>query len=338
MEYGTLGRTGLKVSKLAIGTNRLRQRYDPDITPRVYGWLLDQGVNFIGTGNMYDCQTQLRKSIMHRRSEFYLAGKGGIVPARDILKGIEAGLYWLGTDYFDVWEMDWITSIGQYDIAFGPGGTLEGVKKAQEQGKVRFIGVTSHCPDYVIRFIQTGEVDTAMFFVSPVFPYGAREVIPEARQRGVGTIGMCPMDHGFTRPLDKSLLWARHSGVDVVISGMYTMAQAEENVAIVNASVSEEELAELRAEFARVPEHNCHNHGLCRCPFGIPVKEFATYLEWRKAYGISPELEESLTKAARRAREFVSFCDSCHLCDSQCPQQVPLSAFVKQAIRELADQ
>ncbi|MBC7238236.1 MAG: aldo/keto reductase, partial [Chloroflexi bacterium] len=127
MEYVTLGRTGLKVSKLAIGTNALNSKYDPDVTPRVYNWLLDQGVNYIGTGNMYgDCQTYLRRSILHRRDEFYLSGKGGIVPARDILKGIEAGLYWLGTDYFDVWEMDFIRSMREFEEAFAPGGTFEG--------------------------------------------------------------------------------------------------------------------------------------------------------------------------------------------------------------------
>ena len=336
MEYATLGRTGLRVSKLAIGTNALNEKYDPDVTPRVYNWLLDQGINYIGTGNMYgDCQTYLRKSVMHRRDEFYLSGKGSIVPAKDILKGIEAGLYWLGIDHFDVWEMDCVTSMKQYEIAFGPEGTLEGIKKAREQGKVRFIGVTSHCPDYVNAFIQTGEVDTAMFFVNPVFPYGAREVIPHARARNVGTIAMRPIDHALIQPIDKALLWTLHSGVDMVINGMYTMAEARENVALANMKVSEEELCALRKEFAEVPEHNCHSCLSCKCPFHIPVRRFATYLEWRKAYGISDELEQTLSKAARRAQDFVGFCDSCHLCDSQCPYGVPLSDFVKRAVREL---
>lgn len=336
MEYVTLGRTGLRVSKLAIGTNALHRKYDPDVIPRVYNWLLDQGINYIGTGNMYgDCQTHLRESIMHRRDEFYLSGKGGIVSARDIVKGIDAGLYWLGTDHFDVWEMDAVRSMSQCETAFGPGGTLEGIRKAQEQGKVRFVGVTAHCPDYVNAFIESGEVDTAMFFVNPIFPYGVREVIPKARARNVGTIGMRPIDQASIRPLDKALLWSLHSGVDIVINGMYTMAEAEQNVAIANKKPSEEELRLLREEFARVPEHNCHACFLCKCPFSIPVHRFAMYLEWRKAYGISEELEQSLRQAAIRARAFVEFCDSCHLCDEQCSYGVPLSAFVKQAIEEL---
>ena len=336
MEYVTLGRTGLKVSKLAIGTNALNMKYDPEVIPKVHNWLLDQGINYIGTGNMYgDCQTYLRESILDRRDEFYLSGKGGIRPARDIMKAVEAGLYWLGTDHFDVWEMDCIRFAEEYDRAFGPGGTLEGLKKAQEQGKICFIGVTSHCPDFVNMFIQTGEVDTAMFFVNPLFPYGAREVIPHAKSRNVGTIAMRPMDHAFIRPLDKSLLWTLHSGVDIVISGMYTMEEARENVAIANMKPSEEEIRALREEFARVPEHNCHNCYLCQGPFHIPVQYFATYLEWRKAYGLAPEVEEQLKKAAERAKRFVAFCASCHLCDSQCPYNVPLSDFVKQVIREL---
>lgn len=336
MQYVTLGRTGLQVSKLAIGTNALNNKYDPDVTPRVYEWLLDQGVNYIGTGNMYgDCQTYLRKSILHRRDEFFLSGKGGIVPAKDIIKGIEAGLHWLGTDRFDVWELDCITSTNQYEIAFGPGGTLEGVKEAQRQGKIRFIGVTSHCPDYANYFIQTGEVDTAMFFVNPVFPYGAREVIPPAQARNVGTIAMRPMDHAFIHPIDKSFLWALHSGVDMVISGMYTMDEAKQNVQLANTTLSEGDIRELRQLFTEVPEHNCHNCYLCKCPFHIPVARFATYLEWRKAFGIAEELEDTLRKEARRASDFIGFCDSCHLCDDQCPYDVPLSAFVKQAVTEL---
>jgi uncharacterized protein len=337
MEYVTLGRTGLKVSRLAIGTNALSRKYDPDVTPQVFNWLLDQGLNYIGTGNMYgDCQTYLRRAIMHRRDEFYLSGKGGIVPARDILLGIEAGLYWLGTDHFDVWEMDFIRSMDAYDVAFGPGGTLEGIKKAQEQGKVRFIGVTSHCPDYVNAFIDTGEVDTAMFFANPVFPYGVREILPHARAHGVGTLGMRPTDQVQIRPIDKSLLWALHSGIDVAISGMYTMQEAQENVAVANAQPRADELQALRDAFAAVPEHGCHNCFACKCPFNIPVQRFATYLNWRAAFGLADELEAALRKEARRAADFVAFCERCGLCEAQCSYGVPLVSFVKRAVCELA--
>lgn len=337
MKYTTLGRTGLQVSKLGIGTNALSRKYDPDVSGRMYNWLLDQGVNYIGTGNMYgDAQTYLRKTVMQRRNDFYLSSKGGILPAKDILKGIEAALHWLGTDHFDVWEIDFVTDIKQYDIAFGAGGTLEGIKQAQEQGKVRFIGVTSHCPQYVNAFIQTGEIDTAMLWVNPVFPYGVREIIPYAKAWNVGTIAMRPTDHGSINPLERALLWSMHAGTDLILSGMYTMAEAEQNLAVANMEPSEEELSTLRAEFSQVPEHNCHSCFRCHCPFHIPVQRFATYFEWRKAYGLRGEVEEELVKQARRAKDFVSFCDTCHLCDDQCPYDVPLSDYVKRAVKEMA--
>ena len=200
---------------------------------------------------------------------------------------------------------------------------------------MRFVGVTSHCPDHVNAYIQTGEVDTAMFFVNPVFPYSAREVIPHAKARNVGTIAMRPLDHAMIKPVDKAMLWTLHSGVDVVINGIYTMAEAEQNVAIANAKPSEEELRDVREAFARVPEHNCHNCFLCKCPFNIPVARFATYLEWRKAFGIADDLEETLKKAAVRAKDYYAFCESCHLCEAQCPYDVPLVDFVRQAVEEL---
>ena len=336
MEYITLGRTGLRVSKLAIGTNALNAKYDPQVTPGVYGWLLDQGVNYIGTGNMYgDCQTYLRQSILHRRDEFYLSGKGGSVPAREVLKAIDAGLFWLGIDYFDVWEMDGINGQGQFDVAFGEGGTLEGVRRAQEQGKVRFVGMTSHHAGWVKASIETGQVDTAMFFVNPIYPFNLREVLPAARAHNVGTLGMRPIDHGEIRPIDRSFLWSLHSGVDVIINGMYTMAEAEQNVALVNKHVTQPELDTIRQAFAQVPEHNCHRCGLCKCPFHISVERFALYLDWHQTYGLSESLLETLRKEATRAKEFVAFCDSCGLCDAQCPYDVPLAAFVKRAIAEL---
>jgi predicted aldo/keto reductase-like oxidoreductase len=113
------------------------------------------------------------------------------------------------------------------------------------------------------------------------------------------------------------------------------MDEARQNLQLANTSLSEGDIRELRQMFSEVPEHNCHNCYLCKCPFLIPVARFATYLEWRKAFGIAEELEETLRKEARRARDFVGFCDSCRLCDRQCPHNVPLSTFVKQAVKEL---
>lgn len=333
MQYVTLGRTGLRVSKLAIGTNALSSKYDPDITPGVFNWLLDQGVNYIGTGNMYgDCQTYLRRMVMQRRAEFYISGKGGILPARDIVKGIEAGLYWLGIDCFDVWELDCLRSPEEVKRALEPGGTLEGVQKAQAQGKVRFIGVTSHCPEYANALIETDAVDTAMFFANPIFPYGVREVLPVAHRHGVGTLGMRPSDHGQLLPYEQVFLWSLHSGVDVTISGMYTMDEARQNVALANRAVSAEEAAALDAEFSAVPEHHCHNCFRCKCPFNIPVQRFATYLAWHQAYGLVEGLEATLKAAAVRAKDFIAFCDACRLCDAQCPYGVPLSDLTKQAV------
>ncbi|MBC7236423.1 MAG: hypothetical protein H5T69_11335, partial [Chloroflexi bacterium] len=71
-------------------------------------------------------------------------------------------------------------------------------------------------------------------------------------------------------------------------------------------------------------------------PFNIPVQRFAVYLEWYEAFGVSEELEANLRKEAARARDFIAFCDSCHLCDQQCPYGVPLSTFAQRAVEKLA--
>ena len=175
-----------------------------------------------------------------------------------------------------------------------------------------------------------------MFFVNPIYPFNLREVLPAAKAHNVGTLGMRPIDHGEIRPIDRAFLWSLYSGVDVIINGMYTMAEAEQNVALANSSPSQEELQAIRLDFATVPEHNCHRCGLCKCPFHIPVERFALYLDWYHAFGLSESLIASLRKEAARAKQFVPFCDTCGLCDAQCPHDVPLREFVRRAVDELA--
>ena len=116
----TLGRTGLKVTRLGFGAMELRgdeskgRTVAEDRAGKVLNALLDSGVNFIDTADCYGpSEEYIGKTISHRRSEFTLASKCGCTLAprgklwtqENLWEGLHRSLKRLKTDYLDVLQL-----------------------------------------------------------------------------------------------------------------------------------------------------------------------------------------------------------------------------------------
>ena len=140
-------------------------------------------------------------------------------------QGIEKSLRLLKTEYLDLYEMDFVNNDRQIAEHMGPGGAYEALLEAKQKGLIRHIGLTSHRPDLIADLIGQGLFETALMMVSFAQQYALTEVLPIAKRLGVGTIAMRPIDHGALHPPDRALAFALHAGVDVVLSGMTSVAQ-----------------------------------------------------------------------------------------------------------------
>ena len=233
MEYRRLGRTELEVSELGFGAWHIG--WTPpeagDDVGRLLNRALDAGVNFIDSSAAYRWSEELiAKYIGHRQDEFYFATKCGSgrvqqpdgewvqtldYSAKAIEPQIDRSLQRLKTDCIDIMQLH---SPSYDDVAFGDG--LEGLKKAQKAGKVRFISLSAD-GDAARKAIEIGEYDTLQLTYN-VFQQEPADVIAAAREKDMGIIIKGPIANAVyeTSQPDEgnSIIW--HNARKILASEM----------------------------------------------------------------------------------------------------------------------
>jgi aryl-alcohol dehydrogenase-like predicted oxidoreductase len=195
----TLGRTGVEVTTLGYGAMELRGApAGPTITDeqaeQVLNAVLDAGINIIDTSPDYGRSEELiGQFIANRRSEYFLASKCGCVPnaamgtehihtAANVRAGVEQSLRRMKTDYLDLVQFHRSLTQREYE----QDGALQELIKLQQEGKVRFIGVSGTLPN-LDEQIAMGVFDAFQI------PYSAlqrehEDVISRASAAGAGII------------------------------------------------------------------------------------------------------------------------------------------------------
>ena len=165
-----LGRTGLEVTRLGYGGLEVQDapKGRPVTQKQVEAVLnaaLDAGINFVDTANCYGrSEEYIGKYISHRRSEFYLATKCGcsriinnIWTRENLFRGLHESLRRMKTDYIDVMQLHNPTP-----DAVEIGSLVEALEEMREQGKVRWIAISTNLP-YLPTFVKWGVFDAVQF-------------------------------------------------------------------------------------------------------------------------------------------------------------------------------
>lgn len=224
MEYRTLQHTGLKVSRLSFGNMTFGSQTDEAGARRIVDRLLESGVNFFDTANMYNlglAETILGKVLGARRKDVFLASKvfykmgdgpddrGLSRPAMH--KAIEASLKRLGTDYLDLYYLhqpDWATPIEE---------TLATMDEFVRAGKVRYPAVSNYAAWQVgeIHWICEKHGYKPLYISQPMYNLIARgieeEYLPFCKRFGVAVVPYNPLAGG--------LLTGKHKKASGPISG-----------------------------------------------------------------------------------------------------------------------
>lgn len=205
MQTRPLGRTGLHLPILSFGASSLGQEFRAvslDEALRSVRVALDGGLNFIDTSPFYGRgMSEVLLGIALRgvpRDSYTLCTKLGRYDlhhfdfsAKRVAESVDVSLHRLGTDHLDI--------ILCHDIEFVPmqqivDETLPALRKIQEQGKVRFIGVSGY-PMKLFRFIlEQTDLDCVLSYNQYTLQNTrfADEILPMLKERGVGAMNAGP--------------------------------------------------------------------------------------------------------------------------------------------------
>src|SRR5881398_2297746 len=138
------GRTGHLSTATLFGAAALA-RASQDEADRALDILLRHGVNHIDTAARYgDSELRIGPWMARHRKDFFLATKTGSRTAKEAREDIHRSLERLRVDHVDLIQLHSLGHPDDWDQAMGPGGALEALIEAREQGLVRFTGVTGH--------------------------------------------------------------------------------------------------------------------------------------------------------------------------------------------------
>ncbi|SFC51735.1 Predicted oxidoreductase [Bacillus sp. OV322] len=220
MQYKKLGKTGLEVSNLCLGTMAFGRWIDEDASHSILDTALESGINFVDTANFYgkgqdeefkhgtgESEEIIGRYLKGKRDQVVLATKVGIQMGRGknerglsrvhIMNEIDNSLRRLQTDYIDLYQ------VHIFDESTPLEETLRTLDDIVRQGKVRYIGCSNYAAWQIAKSHGISHRLNLEKYVSvqPQYNLLSREIeqelLPFSQSEGVGVMVYSPMARGM---------------------------------------------------------------------------------------------------------------------------------------------
>ncbi len=329
MQYITLGKTGIKISRLGFGGIPI-QKIDAKGTRELFVKMKELGINFIDTARGYTVsESFIGEALEGMREHFILATKSMSRDREGMAKDIDISLANLKTDYIDLYQIH-NPNMAQLEAAIGEGGALEALLEAKKAGKIGHIGVTAHSTEVFEKALSLDFVETIMFPYNIVETQG-EELMHKCAEKNIGFIAMKPLAGGA---LDDATLAMRfilnNPDVTVVIPGMADIKEIEQNLAAADdmSPLTDDENAKIAEIRNSLGTEFCRRCNYCApCTVGINISAVFLFDGYLTRYGLGEWATERYNAMGKRASD----CIGCGVCEERCPYNLPIREMLKKA-------
>ena len=332
MEYVTLGKTGMRISRLGFGGIPI-QRIDAPAAVELLEAVRAAGINYIDTARGYTVSEELIGQAMEgHRDQFVLATKSMARDRASMAKDIAVSLKNLRTDCIDLYQVH-NPSLQQLEQVCAPGGALEALLEAKEQGKVLHLGLTAHSLEVFEKALELPWVETIMFPYNLVETQG-EELMARARAEGIAVIAMTPLAGGAIEDGRLALRYIRQNpNVTVLIPGMYCPEEVGRNAEAVSdtSPLSDEEQARVGEIRQQLGTNFCRRCNYCApCTVGISIPNVFLFQGYLRRYGLGDWARSRYSTLEVKA----GACVSCGACEERCPYHLPIREMMKAAAKD----
>ena len=375
MLYREMGKTGDKVSILGYGCMRFpkkNRKINEEMAERQIVSAIEQGVNYFDTAYAYPNSEEVLGRILAKsyRDKVMIASKlpSFMVQSYHEMEDIlDTELKRLQTDHIDYYLMHSLMSMESWQ-RLKKLGVEDFLDKAKKMGKIKHIGFSFHGNKFEFKQIVD---DYPWEFCQIQYNYmdennqAGREGLEYAASKGLGVSIMEPLRGGLLARKNLSVEavfnksgkkwtpveWAlrfvwNHPGVSVVLSGMNSDTQVEENIRIANNaepdSLSSFELMcidEAKKVFAERLKVGCTGCGYCMpCPAGVNIPLCFSYYNDRYIYddkSIKFVYMGVLAGVDGTKPSYASLCKNCGKCERHCPQHIQIRNNLKNVSKEM---
>jgi len=368
IEYRKLGRTGLKVSVIGLGTEYLNKQSRKVVTS-VVQQAIEHGVNYFDIVFSFPRYLDnLGAALKGRRKRLVLTGhlgsteKNGQYFKTRNAKRSEAFfldvLARLDTDHVDVLFLHNFNTVQEYEGVTGPGGLLELAGRLRQEGKARSIGISTHSIEVAHRAIESGQIDVLMFpihMAANAVP-GKKDLLQACVSHQVGVVAMKPFAGGKLLREERSIRVARYLmgggallklkkptsitpvqclsyvlsqvGVSTAVPGCANPKQLEQVLAYGRATEEERDFGSVLSSLRQYESGEC-----VYCNHCLPCPSAIDVGQVIRLVEMAQRRLTDEVRAAYGALEAkASDCTKCGACKERCPFGVDVMAKMEQAV------
>jgi uncharacterized protein len=327
MNYISFGKTGLKVSAVGFGGIPII-RLQTDEAVKVLRHAFDRGITFYDTANMYqDSEAKIGQALSPVRDKIIIATKTTQRNAAEFRQNLENSLKAMKTDYIDLYQFHQVANDEEWGKITKNGGAWGEYEKARQEGKIRFLGVTSHNLQMAVKLAKTGLFSSVQFPFNFIEQEAKDELHKYCREKGIATIVMKPFAGGVIDNAAIAFKYLRQFSYIIPIPGFDSVKAIDEIISIYdhqnNITGHDLELMEkYRQELGKVFCRRCE---YCQpCPNGVLITPAMGYPI--VASRMSPKVSVEFLKVPM---ESTQLCDECGACIERCPYGLPIPDLLK---------
>jgi len=324
-----LGKTDLHVTVVGFGGIPI-QVVPEDVALAVVRRTYDLGVNFFDTARGYtNSEERIGRALEGR--EFFVATKSGNREAEGIYRDVERSLANLRRGRIDVYQLHGVNNDDELDSVLAPGGAVEGLRRARDEGKIAHIGITGHRRETLAKAVQVCDD-----FATVQVPFNLVEdeilenLIPVCADRDVGIIAMKPCGGGNFTNAPLALKWCIAQPITVAIPGMATTKEVEEDLSVARSpELTPEEQVAINRMKSELDQRTCRRCRYCEpCPQGVHISSLLHGRSIVRRMGASRWKEWG----ARDIIASAELCTECGECLTKCPYELPIPELLREAV------
>jgi len=299
----------------------------------LYRYAIDKGINYFDAARGYrNCHARLGPAVKGQRDKVIIASKDGAATAQDMMEAIEDSLRVLDTDYIDIFKLHGPCQFDDLDKRTAPGAALDGLKKAQAQGKIRYVGISGHNADVLLKAVETGQFDVILIIFNYMNTEPAKRLLDACVEQEVGVTVMKPLGGSvLAQHADLALRWVlQHEQVASACPGMWRQWEIDAN-AKVGAEFGPLTKAEMQviadqqqmrsAMFCRL----CYRHHTC--PKGVDISGLMIADLNYTRLGMAMMMEGKWGEQIEATAQCLT-CELAEECAASCPNGVDIPRYL----------
>ena len=325
-----LGKSGLMVTVVGFGGIPIQIVSEEQAVATVRR-CYDLGVNFFDTARGYsNSEERIGQALAGR--EAIIASKASMGDAEAMYEAVCTSLGALQREKIDLYQLHGVNDDEDLARRTAPGGALDGLRRARDEGKVDYLGITGHRAETLMRAVE--EYDD---FVSVQVPFNVVEseltqtLLPLCASKDVGVIAMKPVGGGNFTQAPLAIKWCLNQPITTAIPGMASPQEAEEDVAvgIGDIRLTPAELTACEQMKSELDKRTCRRCRYCEpCPHGVQIAMLLHGRSIVKRMGVvgflrfgGPEIIASAVN-----------CIACGECITRCPYQLPIPELIREVM------